>query len=108
MPQKLSPEADPKNVPDVVYVSPMEMKPNRVMIGLIVGAVVLIIGIGAAFVITNFVLTDATPVPSVEIKKTSPRAKIATPSAKKKKRPVGKPTQISRVNLNLNILQKWL
>ena len=83
MPEKLSHEADPKHVPDVVYVSPMEFKPNRVAIGLVVGAIVLAIGIGGAYFITNFVLTDATPVPSVEIKKATSSAKPATTSAQK-------------------------
>lgn len=83
MPQKLSHEADPKHVPDVVYVSPMEMKPNRVFIGLIAGAIILIIGITGAYLINNFVLTDATPTASVDIKKASPSAKIATPSNQK-------------------------
>lgn len=83
MPEKLSHEADPKNVPDVVYVSAMELKPKRVGIGLIVGAIILVIGIGGAYFITNFVLTDATPAPSVETKKASPSATTATPSAQK-------------------------
>ena len=83
MPEKLSHEADPKHVPDVVYVSPMELKPKRVGIGLVVGAIVLAIGIGGAYFITNFVLTDATPAPSVETKKTSPSATTATPLAQK-------------------------
>ena len=84
MPEKLSHEADPKHVPDVVYVSPMELKPKRVGIGLLVGAIVLTIGIGSAYFITNFVLTDATPAPSVEIKKATSSAKPATTSAQKK------------------------
>ncbi|MCH7541822.1 hypothetical protein IH981_03580, partial [Patescibacteria group bacterium] len=83
MPQKLSHESDPKHVPDVVYVSPMEMKPNRVFIGLIAGAIILTIGITGAYLINNFVLTGATPIPSVDIKKASPGAKTASPSAQK-------------------------
>ncbi|HEX7455900.1 MAG TPA: hypothetical protein VF303_00315 [Candidatus Nanoarchaeia archaeon] len=80
---KSSPQTDPSHIPDVVYVSQMKMKPNNVLVGLLIGAVVIAIGVVVAYFILNLAQSEATPVPAVEIKKATPSAKIATPSSQK-------------------------
>ncbi len=83
MPRKHS-EDDFSHIPNVAYVSPLELKPNRVLIGLGVGLVVIILGTLGYFLIDALFLgKSATAVPNIEIKNNIPTIKIATPSAQK-------------------------
>ncbi|OGY27065.1 MAG: hypothetical protein A2Z11_00960 [Candidatus Woykebacteria bacterium RBG_16_43_9] len=73
---------DFSHIPNVVFLTRKELKPSRVLIGLLIGVVIISIPLLLSSLITNVFLPKATPVPSVEIKKASPSA-TATPSAQK-------------------------
>lgn len=73
---------DLSHIPNVAYVSPLELKPNRVLLGLGVGVIVLVIGtLGYLLVDKLFLGESATAVPNIEITKKSPVTKVPTPGA---------------------------
>lgn len=77
-------EDDFSHIPNVAYVSPLELKPNRVLIGLGVGAIVIALGtLGYLLVDKLFLGESATAVPNIEITKKPPTTKAATPSTQK-------------------------
>lgn len=77
-------EDDFSHIPNVAYVSPLELKPSRVLIGLGVAAIVIALGtLGYLLVDKLFLGESATAVPNIEITKKSPTTKVATPSAQK-------------------------
>ncbi len=77
-------EDDFSHIPNVAYVSPLELKPNRVLIGLGVATIIIALGmIGYLLVDKLFLGESATAVPNIEITKKSPTTKVATPSAQK-------------------------
>lgn len=77
-------EDDFSHIPNVAYVSPLELKPNRVLIGLGVAIIIIALGmIGYLLVDKLFLGESATAVPNIEITEKSPTTKVATPSAQK-------------------------
>ena len=75
---------DFSHVPNVAYVSPLELKPNRVLIGLGVGIIIIVIGIlGYLLVDKLFLGESATAVPNIEITKKVTITKVATTSSQK-------------------------
>jgi uncharacterized protein YxeA len=80
---KVSPEDDPSYVPNVVYdVTPMKLKPSNVLIGVIVGAVIIAIGVIGAFIILYGFQSDTSSNATVTTTNTS-KTPTSTPSAKK-------------------------
>jgi hypothetical protein len=83
MPKK-PPEDDFSHVPNVVYAPPMQLKPSRVLVGLLAGVVVAALGVVGYLLVDKFILgEEATRVPKIEIKKTTSSTSNATSSATK-------------------------
>lgn len=78
---KVSPDSDPTYIPNVVYVTPMKLKPSNVLIGVLVGAVIIAIGVIGAYII----LYGSQPGTSNNSAATTGTSNTttATPSAKK-------------------------
>ncbi len=77
---KVSPDDDPTYIPNVVYVTPMKLKPSSVFIGVLVGAAIIAVGVIGAYIIlygfqpgtsnnsaaTTGTLNNTTPTPSAK------------------------------------------
>lgn len=102
-------EDDFSHIPNVAYVSPLELKPNRVLIGLGVAAIVIALGtLGYLLVDKLFLGESATAVPNIEITKKSPTTKVATPNAQKMI-PNGSKTYSNKViGIKFNYPSDWV
>lgn len=102
-------EDDFSHIPNVAYVSPLELKPNRVLIGLGVAAIVIALGtLGYLLVDKLFLGESATAVPNIEITKKSPTTKVATPNAQKAETADWKVINVDQVGIQFKVPQGWV
>ncbi|MEX0621532.1 MAG: PsbP-related protein [Candidatus Woykebacteria bacterium] len=108
MPKELSHEADPEHVPDVVFASPFELKPRRVLVTLLIGAIIIALGFIGYYAIETFFLKEATPLPPIVIKSGTQTAQKATSSAKKSETTkLTKSFKDSFYNISFNYPENW-
>ncbi len=102
---KVSPDSDPTYIPNVVYVTPMKLKPSNVLIGVLVGAAIIAVGVIGAYIIL-YGFQPKTSSNSIATTDTS-NTMTATPSAEKTKAGGWKTYENKEYGYSLEYPKSW-
>jgi hypothetical protein len=80
---KASVEDDPTYIPNVVYATPMKLKPSNVLLGVLAGAVIIAVGVIGAYIIINWFQPGDSKKSTVTTSNATSATNTSTSSAKK-------------------------